>query len=83
MTTVYFQMVAALVFVILLILGAGYLLRKKQNRFGLMDVVSYQSIGPKKGVAALKVGDEELDLSEKSGFADRLEKFRKTGSEDR
>jgi flagellar biogenesis protein FliO len=96
-------MVAALVFVILLILGAGYLLRKKQNRFGLMDVVSYQSIGPKKGVAALKVGreililgitsnemrllktfrDEELDLSEKSGFADRLEKFRKTGSEDR
>jgi hypothetical protein len=27
--------------------------------------------------------DEELDLSEKSGFADRLEKFRKTGSEDR
>ena len=101
MTTAYVQMVAALVFVILLILGAGYLLRKKQNRFGLMDVVSYQSIGPKKGVAALKVGkeililgvtsnemrllktfrDDELDLPEKGGFADRLDKFKKTGSD--
>ena len=56
------QMAAALLFVLLLIVGAGYLLKKKQNRFGLMNVVSYQPIGSKKGVAALKIGDEILIL---------------------
>jgi flagellar biogenesis protein FliO len=56
-------MAAALVFVIILIIAAGYLLRRKQNRFGLMSVVSYQPFGPKKGVAALKIGSEILILS--------------------
>lgn len=62
MTTTYIQILAALVFVILLIFGAGYVLKKKQNRFGLMSIVSYQPFGPKKGVAALKIGNEILIL---------------------
>ncbi|GBD95530.1 MAG TPA: hypothetical protein ENG83_13665 [Nitrospirae bacterium] len=62
MTGTYIQTAAALVFVILLILGAGYIMRKKQNRFGLMSIVGYQPFGPKKGVAALKIGKEVLIL---------------------
>ena len=62
MTGTYIQTAAALVFVILLIAGAGYIMRKRQNRFGLMSIVSYQPFGPKKGVAALKIGKEILIL---------------------
>ena len=62
MTATYIQMLAALIFVILLIVGLGFLMKKKQGRSGLMSVVSYLSIGPKKGVAALKVGKEVLIL---------------------
>jgi flagellar biogenesis protein FliO len=62
MTGMYIQVAAALVFVILLIMGAGYVIKKKQNKFGLMNVVSYQPFGAKKGVAALKIGREVLIL---------------------
>ena len=62
MTGAYIQMGAALGFVILLIIGAGYFLKKKQNRYGIMKIVSYQPFGAKKGVAALKVGKEVLLL---------------------
>jgi flagellar biogenesis protein FliO len=62
MTGTYIQMAAALFFVILLIIGAGLVINKKQNKFGLMSVVSYQPFGPKKGVAALKIGREVLIL---------------------
>ena len=62
MTGLYMQAAAALAFVILLIVTAGYLIKKKQNRFGLMSVVSYQPFGQKKGVAALKIGGEVLIL---------------------
>lgn len=62
MTGMYIQMAAALLFVILLIVGAGYVMKKKQDRFGLMSVISYQPFGTKKGVAALKIGDEVLLL---------------------
>jgi flagellar biogenesis protein FliO len=58
----YVQMVIALVSVILLIFAIGFVLRKKQDRLGLMSVVGYQSLGPKKGVAALKIGKEILIL---------------------
>jgi flagellar biogenesis protein FliO len=58
----YIQVAAALIFVVLLIVASGYVLKKKQNRFGLMSVVSYQPFGPKKGVAALKIGKEVLLL---------------------
>ncbi len=62
MTGTYIQMAGALTFVLLLIFGTAYLVRKKQNRLDLMSVVSYQNIGPKKGVAALKIGKEVLIL---------------------
>ncbi|MBC8554000.1 MAG: FliO/MopB family protein [Candidatus Brocadiales bacterium] len=62
MTGTYIQMVGALAFVLLLIFGAAYFVRKKQNRVDLMSVISYQNIGPKKGVAALKIGKEVLIL---------------------
>lgn len=62
MTGVYLQVAAALVFVILLIVAVGFVMKKRQNRFGLMSVVSYQPFGPKKGVAALKIGKEILIL---------------------
>ena len=62
MTGTYIQMTAALVFVILLIFGVGFLMRKKQGRSGLMSLVCYHSFGPKKGVAALKIGEEILIL---------------------
>ncbi len=62
MTGTYIQMAAALLFVIVLIVGAGYVMKKKQDRFGLMSVISYQPFGTKKGVAALKIGSEVLLL---------------------
>ena len=62
MTGTYIQMIGALAFVLLLIFGAAYFVRKKQNRVDLMSVISYQNIGPKKGVAALKIGKEVLIL---------------------
>lgn len=62
MTGIYIQTAAALLFVVLLIVGAGYVMKKKQNRFGLMSIVSYQPFGPRKGVAALKIGKEILIL---------------------
>lgn len=62
MTETYLQMTAALIFVVLLILGVGYFMRKKQGKYGLMSVVGYQSMGPRKGVAALKIGGEVLIL---------------------
>jgi len=62
MTGTYIQMAGALTFVLLLIFGVAYMVRKKQNRLDLMSVISYQNIGPKKGVAALKIGKEVLIL---------------------
>jgi flagellar biogenesis protein FliO len=62
MTGSYIQMAAAFFFVIILIFAAGFILKKKQNRFGFMSIVGYQPVGPKKGVAALKVGKEVLIL---------------------
>ncbi len=62
MTGTYLQVAAALLFVVLLIVAGGFVLKKKQNRFGLMNIISYQPFGPKKGVAALKIGKEVLLL---------------------
>jgi flagellar biogenesis protein FliO len=62
MTGTYIQTAMALVFVILLIIAAGFILKKKQNRTGFMSIVGYQPFGPKKGVAALKIGKEILIL---------------------
>ncbi len=62
MTGTYIQMTAALIFIILLIFAAAFVMRKKNNGLGLMSVISYQSFGQKKGVAALKIGSEVLIL---------------------
>ena len=62
MTGTYIQMAAGLLFVIILIVAAAYVMKKKQDRFGLMTVISYQPFGTKKGVAALKIGAEVLIL---------------------
>jgi flagellar biogenesis protein FliO len=76
MTATYIQMLAALIFVILLIVGAGFLMKKKQGRPGLMSVVSYHSMGPKKGVAALKIGKEVLILGVTSSDMRLLKTFK-------
>ena len=56
------QMAAALAFVILLIVATAFIFKKRQNRTGFMSIVGYQPFGPKKGVAALRVGKEILIL---------------------
>ena len=62
MTGAYIQMIAAFIFVVILIFAAGSILKKKQNRCKLMSVIGYQSVGPKKSVTALKIGKEVLIL---------------------
>jgi len=63
MTEQYIQMLAALGGVVLLIILFGYLMKKRQIRSGvLINVVSYHPFGPRKGVAALKMGREVLLL---------------------
>ncbi len=63
MTQQYIQMIAVLGGVILLIILFGYLMKKKQTKSGvLINVVSYHPFGPRKGVAALKMGREVLLL---------------------
>ena len=76
MTATYIQMLSALIFVILLIAGIGFLMRKKQGRSGLMSMVSYYAMGPKKGVAALKVGKEVLILGVTSSDMRLLKTFK-------
>ena len=56
----YLQMTVALVVVIGLIVVIGTVLKRKQTKSSLMTVLTYQSFGPKKGIAALKIGTEIL-----------------------
>jgi flagellar biogenesis protein FliO len=56
----YLQMAIALIAVIGLIAVTGYFLRKRQAKSSLMNVLAYQSFGPRKGIAALKIGSEIL-----------------------
>ena len=60
MTNAYLQMVAALLGVLSLIVVAGHFLKKRQGGSGMMKVLSYLSLGPKNGIAAVKVGKEVL-----------------------
>jgi flagellar biogenesis protein FliO len=63
MTAEYVQMIVALAAVIGLILLLSFFMKKKQTKTGLlMNVVAYQSFGPRKGVAALKMGKDVLLL---------------------
>lgn len=60
MTQEYLQMILALSGILILIGMLAYLARKKQLKSGLIDVVAYHSLGPRKGIAALRVGAEIL-----------------------
>jgi len=58
----YLQMSMALIAVIGLIILMGFLLKKRQTKGGMMQVLAYQSLGPRKGLVAVKVGTEVLLL---------------------
>jgi flagellar biosynthetic protein FliO len=60
MTELYFQTGAALALVIGVIVLLGAFLKKRQAKDGLMKIMGYQSLGPKKGIAMVKVGAEVL-----------------------
>jgi flagellar biogenesis protein FliO len=60
MTDAYVQMVVALVVVVGVLAVIGFSMRKKQVASAVMQVVAYQSFGPRKGVALLKVGKEMI-----------------------
>ena len=62
MTNFYIQLILALAFVIGVIYFLGALLRKNQSRDGLMKVLGYQALGPRKGVVAVKIGKDVLIL---------------------
>ncbi len=60
MIDLYLHMGVALILVSGLILLLGVFLKKRQNKESLMHVMGYQSLGPKKGIAMVKVGREVL-----------------------
>jgi flagellar biogenesis protein FliO len=60
MMDLYLHMGLALIAVSGLVLVLGYVLKKRQGGDGLMKVMGYQSLGPKKGIAMVKVGAEVL-----------------------
>jgi flagellar biogenesis protein FliO len=62
MMDLYLHMGLALILVSGLIFLLGLFLKKKQEKVSLMKVMGYQSLGPKKGMAMVKVGQEVLLL---------------------
>lgn len=62
MIQAYIQMGAALAGVIGVIVVIGLFVRKKQGKPGMMNVIAYQTLGQKKGIAAVRVGAEVLLL---------------------
>ncbi|MEW6569713.1 MAG: flagellar biosynthetic protein FliO [Nitrospirota bacterium] len=60
MIEAYLQMAIALVAVVGIILVIGLFLRKKQGKTSLIHVLGYQSFGPRKGIAVLKIGADIL-----------------------
>jgi len=60
MMDLYIQMAIALAAVVSLIIVLSFLLRKRQSKRGIINVVSYQSLGPKKAIVALGIGKEIL-----------------------
>lgn len=63
MMDLYLHMGLALILVSGLIFLLGLFLKKKQDKVSLMKVMGYQSLGPKKGMAMVRVGQEVLLLS--------------------
>lgn len=62
MIWVYLRMFVALGAVVGLIYIAAAFMRKRQGKPGILRVMAYQSFGPKKGIALLKLGGEILLL---------------------
>lgn len=60
MTDNYLQLVVALAGIVALIFLTGFLYRKKQTKTGIMSILAYQSFGPRKGLAAIKIGNSVL-----------------------
>jgi flagellar biogenesis protein FliO len=54
------QISITLIFVILLILAAALVYKKRYRGSGLISVEEYLSFGPRRGIAAVKVGKEIL-----------------------
>ncbi len=60
MMDLYLHMGMALVLVSGLIFLLGRFFKKRQEKESLMKIMGYQSLGPKKGIAMVKVGPEVL-----------------------
>ena len=60
MIDIYLHMGVALILVSGLILLLGLFFKKRQDKESLMKIMGYQSLGPKKGIAMVKVGPEVL-----------------------
>jgi len=56
MTETLIQIVIATVSVVVLVCIVAFLYKRQQRPNGLMEVIAYQHFGPRKGIAALKVG---------------------------
>ncbi|MDA8325809.1 MAG: flagellar biosynthetic protein FliO [Nitrospiraceae bacterium] len=62
MMLVYLRMFAALGAVIGLIYLAASFMRKRQGKPGLLNMMAYQSFGPKRGIALMRLGGDILLL---------------------
>ena len=60
MTSFLGQISIVLSFIILLIFVASLVYKKRRKGSGIISIVEYFSFGPKRGIAALKVGNEIL-----------------------
>ncbi len=60
MIDLYIQMAVALAVVVGLIFLVSFFLKKRQSKPGIMNIVSYQSFGPKKAIVALSIGKDIL-----------------------
>jgi flagellar biogenesis protein FliO len=63
MTDLYLQTGLGLVLVVGVIMLLGTFLKKRQEKDGLMKIMGYQSLGAKKGIAMVKIGQEVLLVS--------------------
>lgn len=62
MTDLYIQVITALAAVLGLIFLFAFFLRKRHVRNEMMKVIAYHPLGTRKGIAAMKVGEEILLL---------------------
>jgi flagellar biogenesis protein FliO len=63
MTDLYLQTGVALTAVVGAIILLGTFMKKRQQKDGLMKIMGYQSLGTKKGIAMVKIGQEVLLIS--------------------